>query len=35
MIPAFSKEKTRAKMLAQEWIPEGLGADAVEMCSPL
>src|SRR6266550_9423478 len=23
----------RAKMLAQGWVPEGLGADAVEMCS--
>ena len=25
----------RVKMLAQGWIPEGLGAEAVEMCSPL
>ncbi|HEY3180325.1 MAG TPA: hypothetical protein VGL25_15770 [Casimicrobiaceae bacterium] len=25
----------RANMLAQRWVPEGIGADAVEMCSPL
>jgi len=24
----------RAQMIAQGWVPEGLGADAVEMCSP-
>jgi len=24
----------RAQMLAQGWVPEGLGPDAVEMCSP-
>jgi photosystem II stability/assembly factor-like uncharacterized protein len=24
----------RAQMIAQGWIPEGLGSDAVEMCSP-
>jgi probable HAF family extracellular repeat protein len=26
---------TRATMIAQGWIPEGLGPDAVEMCSPV
>jgi len=25
----------RAAMIAQGWIPEGLGLDAVEMCAPL
>jgi hypothetical protein len=24
----------RAQMIAQGWVPEGLGPDAVEMCSP-
>ena len=24
----------RAQMLAQGWVPEGLGPNAVEMCSP-
>jgi len=24
-----------AQMLAQVWVPEGLGPDTVEMCSPL
>jgi hypothetical protein len=26
---------TRAAMLAQGWVPEGYGADAVIMCAPL
>ena len=25
---------TRAAMVAQGWVPEGIGPDAVEMCSP-
>ena len=24
-----------AQMLAQVWVPEGLGPDTLEMCSPL
>ena len=25
----------RAQMISQGWVPEGLGPNAVEMCSPL
>ncbi|HEY3564654.1 MAG TPA: hypothetical protein VGL96_06590, partial [Casimicrobiaceae bacterium] len=28
-------EVVRSQMIAQGWVPEGIGPDAVQMCAPL